>query len=361
MNAQPRVYVVIVNWNGWRDTIECLESVFRCDWPNLRVVVCDNDSGDDSLGHIKAWAEGQIVSVCPDMSPLSKLTFPPVPKPVSCAFYDRAQAECGGDLRSDAKLVLVQTGDNLGFAGGNNVGLRYALARDNFEYVLLLNNDTVITPDSINRMVERMMEDQNAGMCGSTLLYYYEPDTVQALGGAVYSKWLGLTRHVGLFQKVKRTIDRARVEHEMDYVVAAAMMVSKPFLKDVGLMCEDYFLYYEEVDWTLCASGRYGIVYAPESVIYHKEGSSTGANSAAGDEKSLKSDYYLIRSRLMVTRKFFPYALPTVYLGLSITLARRIGKGQFWGRLRTVLRVALLERGRVRQVKTQLRDKGAGS
>ncbi|MBI2843612.1 MAG: glycosyltransferase family 2 protein [Armatimonadetes bacterium] len=344
-----RVWIVIINWNGWRDTIECLESVFRIDYPNYRVIVCDNASEDGSLEHIKAWAEGRMDVFVPTDNSLRSLSFPPVPKPISYIEYGRAPAEKGGDsTHADARLVLIGTGANLGFAGGNNVGLRYALARDDSDYVWLLNNDTVVHSKALGLMVKRMQESPNAGMCGATVLYYDEPEKVQALGGGVYNRWLGLSSHIGAFRPTGCPAEPERVERQMDYILGACALVSKPFLQNVGLMCEDYFLYYEEVDWALRARGHYSLAYAPESIVYHKEGRATGASNSKQEEKSLTSDFFLIKSRFTLSRKFFPWLLPTVYIGLLVTLVRRIGRGRWWARLWMIARLAMEVRHRGR-------------
>lgn len=332
-----KVYILILNWNGWKDTIECLESVFRNQYEDYQVIVCDNNSQDGSLEYIKLWAKGYLEPLVAQNHPLRNLSFPPVKKPIPYIEYDRKQAEAGGNKGdSGTRLILIQTGANLGFAGGNNVGLRYALARNDFDYVWLLNNDTVIKPDALTHMVRRMKEKPQAGMCGSTLLYYHEPEKVQALGGAVYNKWFAIPRHIGTFRKASEPIDREYVESKMKYVVGASMLVSKWFLKDIGLMCEDYFLYFEELDWAMRARGYYTFAYAPKSIIYHKEGASIGSGSKA--EKSVTADYYGIKNRLVFTRKFFPSLLFTVYLGLLVTAIRRIYRKQF-DRLRIIINI----------------------
>ena len=154
MNKPGHVYIVLVNWNGWRDTIECLESVFRLDYPDFMVVGCDNASGDDSLAQIKSWAAGTLVIRAKNPA-LAELVEPAIPKPVEWVEYDRPTAEAGGSPDNDARLVLIRTGGNLGFAGGNNVGIRFALAHDDCTHVWLLNNDTVAPPDSLSHLVAR--------------------------------------------------------------------------------------------------------------------------------------------------------------------------------------------------------------
>jgi len=203
-----KVYIVIINWNGWKDTIECLESVFRNDYSNYQVVVCDNGSLDGSMEHITAWAAGGLDVYLPKNDQLRDLSFPPVSKPIRYVQYDRKEAESGGKpWADDIRLILIQTSANLGFAGGNNVGFRYALARDDFAYIWLLNNDTVIRPDALIKLVMKIKEKPKIGMCGSTLLYYHDPELIQAAGGGHYNKWLGTTRHLAAFKSSDETVD----------------------------------------------------------------------------------------------------------------------------------------------------------
>lgn len=306
-----KVYVLIVNWNGWRDSLECVESVFKSDNDNYRVIVCDNGSQDDSMQNIKAWAENRAELA-----------------PVTYAAYQRHEAESGGDLDNDAPLVLIDCGANLGFAGGNNVGLRYALARSDCDYVWILNNDTVVRPDAMTHLVRRMQEKPDAGMCGSTLYYYDTPSRVQLTGGAYYCKWIGLPWHLGRLKRASDPLDRDRVERWMNYVSGASLFVSREFLLKVGLMCEEYFLFYEEADWALRGKNEFSLAYAPESIVYHKVGRSIGTSSHP-QKKSYACDYYNVRNRLFFTSKFFPYALPTVYLVLIGTLLMRLLLGEW--------------------------------
>ena len=340
MSKSSRVYIVLLNWNGWRDTIECLESVFRSDADDYRVIVCDNDSKDESMAHIKAWADGRLNVALHRNNGLRGFSFPPLNKPIAYLEYDRGMAESGGDRDpGNAKLVLIQTGSNLGFAGGNNVGLRYALARGDFDYVWLLNNDTVIRPDALSQMITRMQQMPSAGICGSTLLYYSMPDKVQARGGAKYNKWLGTTQMLGAFTQAGVSVEAHTLELKMAYISGASMLVSKPFLQQIGLMREDYFLYFEEIDWAMRAKGHYQLCYAPGSIVYHKEGGSMGTNSLVPKEKSVTADYYTVRNRLLFTRYFFPWYLPFIYIGLLPVLFNRLRRRQ-WQRVSMILSLA---------------------
>ena len=301
----PKAYIIVLNWNGWRDTIECLESVFRLRYPDFRVVVCDNGSADGSIEQIKAWARGEI-SVGARNEDLAHLTVPPVPKPIPFEELS-AESESKDSRSSSARLILIQTGSNLGFAGGNNVGLRYALAQESCDFFWLLNNDTVVDPNALSALVERMQQRPDVGMCGSTLLYYENPRLVQALGGSVYNRWIARGGHIGLGRNSDDLPSCDAVESRMKYVQGASMLVRREFLEQIGLMSEAYFLYFDEIDWATRARGKYSLAYASQSVVYHKEGSAIGT-SVDRAKRSTYSDYYAARSRMLFTKRYFPLA-----------------------------------------------------
>lgn len=307
-----KVYIIIVNWNGWKDTIECLESVFRNDYPSYQVLVCDNGSQDGSLDKIRAWAAGNLQHNIPQSNPLYILSSPSIAKPISIAECNRAEAE-SENIRGGvtAQLLLIRNETNLGFAGGNNVGLRYALRHSDFSYVWLLNNDVVIKPDALTHLVRRMQDKKDAGICGSTIPYYAAPDTIWSLGGGKYNKWLAYSHSIGNRQQLRDAPRRDDVERALDYVAGASMLVSYAFLKDVGLMAEDYFLYYEEPDWALRGKNKYTIAYAPESIVYHKVGMSTRILDIRSNGYKT-SQFYAMKSHILFACKFFPYCLPIV-------------------------------------------------
>ncbi|WP_295995289.1 glycosyltransferase family 2 protein [Rugamonas sp.] len=333
MHDSAGVCVVLLNWNGWRDTVECLESVLRSDYPNFRVVVCDNASSDGSLERIKAWADGTLAAGAATPA-FDRLRGTALARPLRYIELDRAaaerdRAETGADADSEtAALTLIATGANLGFAGGNNVGLRHALADPRNEYFWLLNNDTVIEADALRRLVEHLRADPGAGICGSTLRHYYAPQRVQALGGSSYRALRCRAMPVGADQPAAAAIDGAAVERQLAYVNGASMMLSRSFLRDVGLMAEDYFLYYEEFDWARRAAGRYRLAYAPLSVVYHKEGGSIG--TAGRGKISAVALYYLQRNRIKFMRRFYAARLPLLYLNMLLEMARALLRRDFF-------------------------------
>jgi GT2 family glycosyltransferase len=280
VRESPRVGVVILNWNGCQDTLACLASLQNLTYPNFFAVVVDNASSDNS--------EARIRDAYPD-------------------------------------VVVLQSGANLGFAGGNNLGINCALDRG-ASYVWILNNDTEVEPGALSALVERIQQKNGAGLCGSTLVYLDERKIVQALGGGRYNKWVGRTFHVGESRPLSalNEVDVSEVESDLDSIVGASMLVSRSFIEDVGLLSTDFFLYCEELDWARRGKEWYSLAYARQSIVFHKEGASTGGSNQRKRERSRVSEYHSIRSRLVFTMKHYPYAFPTVYAATWLTLMKRI-------------------------------------
>ncbi|MBL0226731.1 MAG: glycosyltransferase family 2 protein [Geobacteraceae bacterium] len=305
-----RVYIVIVNWNGWKDTIECLESLLILEYPDFRIVVCDNGSQDDSVTMLRAWCERRFGFRSADWQVLSR------------------QAAEKGEGSLNAVITLVTNGANLGFGGGTNVGLRYALACGDAAYCWLLNNDTVADTLALTELVARLNEKPDACMCGSTVREYGNRSRIQALGGAIYYKWLGIAWHIGRTLQGDVLPEAAAVENKMDYVTGASLLVQSSYLTEVGLLAEDYFLYFEEIDWVSRGLGRYTLAYAPKSVVYHKVGASIGT-ATNPLRKSYLCDYYSLRNRILYSRRHCPSVLPCVYLGLVVELFVRLLLGRW--------------------------------
>jgi GT2 family glycosyltransferase len=290
------------------------------------------------------WAARTDRAPWPPGHPLHGRDGAGLPGALAITRLDRAATEAGTAAAADgAPLVLIQNGANLGFAAGNNVGLRYALAQPDMDYVWLLNNDTVVEPDCLSRMLAYSTSLAEPNTCGSLLLYYDDPRRVQALGGCSYNRWTGLaSTSLGRDLPLDDAIDHPHYQQRLDYIAGASWLLPRAFLQQIGLMEESYFLYCEEVDWCLRNAGRFRLVYAPDARVYHKEGSSIGSPTQQR-ASSLLSDFYIFRNKLRVTRKFFPWALPTAYLTSLFQAFNRARRGQ-WDKAWLILRVLLGKR-----------------
>ena len=326
----PWVYIILVNWNSWKDTIECLESVYRSEYPDYKVVVCDNNSQDGSMDFIKSWASGELDIWIPSNNSLRDLTFPPVAKPIRYIEYNYVSGEVFSKSDDDlSELILIQSGSNLGFAGGNNVGTKYALSQGEFNCIWFLNNDTVIKPDALSQLIKRIEDEPTAGICGSRIYDYNNPSKIQALGGAKYNKYSSTCSHIKPLAEANHPLDISALESQMDYIVGASMLVTNTLVKDVGLMCEDYFLFFEEFDLAIRARKmKFSLGFANNSVIYHKGGVSTGSSYHAASF-SYSADYWINRSRLLFVKKHYPYLIPFLYLRFLAAIFNRINRKQF--------------------------------
>lgn len=332
MQTTPRVHIVILNWNGWQDTIECLESVFNLDYPNFQVVLCDNDSQDGSLAHIESWARGEIAGQCKSSNAhLQQLTKARYPKPISYQTLTNANAMNEGFPKVEAPLVLIQTGANLGFAGGNNVGLQFALNQGT-EFCWLLNNDTVVEPDALREMVLHSSSLRAKGIkntCGSIQCFYDDPEVIQALGGFKINRYTGICSDtVGRYLKRKESHDHEAYAESLDTIQGCSWLLPREFLLEIGLMEHAYFLYFEEIDWVTRAQASYSLTYAPNAVVYHKEGSSIGSKSFSSGP-SVMAEFYTARARLMYMKKFYALRLPLVYTTLFLQMINRLRQRRF--------------------------------
>lgn len=326
----PMVHGVILNFRGWRDTLECLESVLRGDYPRLHLIVVDNGSPDDSLARIRAWARGERGSeAAPGNAALASLTTPAVPKPV-------ALRELGEEALRDAPLpeggvTLVRAARNGGFAAGNNVALRWLLARGATGFAWLLNNDTVAAPGALRALVEAACDTHPAGVVGATLLEYAAPDRVQLSAGGTLLPWRGLGRVFDAGAARGMVPDRsAALRH--GFICGGCMLVPLEAIREAGMLDERFFIYAEDADWSVrLARSGHPLRHAPAAEVWHKGGGATGRGSPM-------HDYHDVRSTLLWVRKHHPAWLPVAlgYWGWRAVLPKMV-RGE-WTRLRAVLR-----------------------
>lgn len=250
----PLVYIIILNYNGWRDTIECLESVYQNNYPNYRVIVIDNGSQDGETEKIREWAKN-----------------------------------------NDREPVIIANEKNLGFAGGNNVGIKHAL-KNIADYMLLLNNDTVVERDFLKEMVRTAESSKDIGIIGGKIYYYNDRNKIWYKGGKV--SWLlggGIHHGKGRYEK-----DINSDIHEVTFITGCMMLIKRSTIEKIDLLDESYFLYCEDTDYCARAlKNNIRMVVNLSSVIYHKENSTL-------DGWKPSHIYYLIRNRFLFMKKNAP-------------------------------------------------------
>jgi len=274
----PLVNVIVLNWNLPEDTIACVQSVFRSDYPRYQVTVVDNGSTDDSV---------------------ERLT----------------------DQFGDA-ITVIANKTNLGFGEGNNQGIRDAL-EGGADYTLLLNNDTIVAPDLVSELMRVMRSDAQVGIVGPVIYYADRPDDIWFAGMRFWSN-LYIARH-GL-----RLKPPLKPVETVDFVSGCGMLVSRGVWTTVGLFAPEFFMYYEDLD--LCFRAQqagFRLVTATRAWMWHRVSTSTG-----GIESPMKQ-YHQVKSSLLFYRKH------TRGIWFLINMALRIGhagwvtlKQLFQGRLR---------------------------
>uniref|UniRef100_A0A7C3MKN7 Glycosyltransferase family 2 protein n=1 Tax=Dictyoglomus thermophilum TaxID=14 RepID=A0A7C3MKN7_DICTH len=324
MNYNDKVYVNVVYYSGIDDTLKFIESFLYISYPNFQLIIVNNNPQSNLENPIKDWLKSKNIRLIEEYVVNDEIK----------------------EFRLDSflyPLVYIKVEKNLGYANGVNRGIKYALEKRDFSYIWILNNDIIVDNDSLRYLVECAEKYKNSGkkigIIGSKLLYYYNPNILQGIGGK-YNKFFALTKHIGGFEEDKGQYDRDGIK--IDYVIGASMFVTKEFLEDVGLMDEQYFLYFEDLDWSERAKRKgYEIIYCWKSKVYHKEGGSIGSDSK-GLKKSKLSDFYGIRNRILFTKKFYPLYLPLVYLSFIGIILNRIRRRQI-DRLKLIIR-AILEK-----------------
>ena len=298
--TEPTVAIILLNWNAWRDTVQCVESLLRSTWKEFVVVVCDNGSDDDSWEQLQSW--------CATRHDVATTVWAP-----------------GAAWDASAQVVLIQNGANLGFAAGCNVGIRFALLETDSAFVWLLNNDTVVDSEALRQQVRCMQANPAIGLLGSTLVYFDHPETVQCFGGYGFNFWTGRVRPMNFPPDPNCPPAADEVERLLAYVSGASTLVRREFLDTVGLMNEQYFLYFEEIDWAVRGMAfRKG--YCPESIVFHKEGRSIGSSRAA-TRRSEQSELWLTRNRILFTRTYYPLRAPVAAVWVLLVAAVRLCTG----------------------------------
>lgn len=309
------VGVVVVSYRSEDVIFECLESLLASTGVRLRIVVVDNASPTDTADKIVHWANGKLQFQKPADSPLPDLQ--PSAKPIPIT-----QSKAGETLGPLGPLTLIRSDVNLGFAGGVNVGLR--ALRDQVDWYWILNPDCVAPPDTAAAFVRAAGQNPGFSLMSSRTLYYARPDLIQTDGGQV-DRRTGACRQISYGARAAET--QLPNAQELDWVTGANMFVSPQFLAEAGLMEEDYFLYYEEVDWAHRRDGR-PLALASDAVVYHHGGTTIGTGSV-DRRPSPFANYFNHRNRIRFAKRRLGRAPLMAYLFGFAKAARLLPIGAF--------------------------------
>lgn len=241
----PLISIIIINYNQLQVTCEFLESTKALTYPNYEIILVDNNS---------------------------------LPNPSSAI----------NSLYPNVRLILNT--ENLGFTGGNNVGIRKARG----EYYFIVNNDTEVTPDLLERLLEPFREDASIGVVSPKIRYFTQPDIIQYAGFEEMNFFTGRNSTIGNNEVDKGQYNEGRYT---SYAHGAGMMVKREVVEKVGPLPDIFFIYYEELDWSAhIRRAGYQIYYQPAALLYHKESMTTGKDSPF-------KAYYHNRNRILFMRR----------------------------------------------------------
>ena len=230
MKKNPKVSIIVLNWNGWKDTIECLKSLNKITYSNYEIIIVDNGSTDES---------------------------------VKC-------------LEKLKKIKLILNKENLGFAEGNNVAIRRVLKENKSDFILLLNNDTVVEKNFLTKLVKTAQKEKKIGIVGPKIYYHDKRNVIQSAGSKI-------NLYLGKFPRVKSEKNTA-----VDFVIGACLLIKTEVIRKIGLLDKRYFLLFEDTDWCFRAQkAGYLVLYVPNSTIWHKTSQSV---------KKISEVYYYTRN-----------------------------------------------------------------
>lgn len=274
MSAPPLVAVIVLNWNNWAVTAECLESLRRLTYPNARLLLVDNGSSDDS---------------------------------------ERILRERFPDVE------ILQTGSNLGYAGGNNAGMRRALELG-ADHLCLLNNDVVVEPGFLEPLVAALEADPRLGIAGGLQCSYDDRRLIQN-SGAYFSFVTGRVCNANAGEADRGQCDRQK---EVDFISGAALLARAEMARSIGLLDDTFFMVCEDADWCLRARrAGWSVRFVPGSKIFHKERATRGSQPAM-------NWYYVPRNQIWLVRRHGSTAQVALFALLCLGY---LGPRQVLGRL----------------------------
>lgn len=255
----PKVAIIVLNWNGWQDTIECLESLYQITYPNYEVIVVDNGSKDNSIEMIRKYCEGELTLE-------SKfILYNHENKPISIKEFAKDEIETKRYIHNlfensyvNDEIIIIKNEKNYGFAEGNNIGIKIAL-NNGAKYIFMLNNDTVVASNFLGLLVDAMEKSVEIGISGPTCYYYERPDAVWQAGLKI-NWWTGEIKN----------IESVRVQ-EVDCVSGCAVLIKNTVFKNISLL--DARFPFGNEDFEFCTRARrkgFRVVHVPDSRIWHK-------------------------------------------------------------------------------------------
>jgi GT2 family glycosyltransferase len=301
MISMPHVSIIILNWNGWSDTIECLETVLKSDYQNINIVLVDNASNDGSVNKIFEWAKSQESKSLE--TSFDKLVYPLIPKPVKIHEIkpDHKMDEFDDKISKlkksilNREMVFIQNDENLGFAIANNIAIKSAKYLFNSEYFYILNNDTVIEKNSISKIIRWYESFKKTAVISSAIYYYDHPNKVSNFGGKI---------NIWGNRKYFTNIKKNTVIQEVSFVTGCALMIPTVIIDQYGYFTEKFFFGEEDFELSLRLKKSGIDMYClTESKVFHKI--SVASRKLLKDDLQQKLIYFL--NRIINLKEYYPY------------------------------------------------------
>lgn len=316
----PKVAIIILNWNGWEDTVECLESVYQIKYPNYQIILVDNASQDDSLQKIREYCQGKL------KPELKFFNYQSSNKPIKIREYTEEEINSSKDIQNEFKsneeLILIKNSYNHGFAKGNNIATIYALIKLKADYILLLNNDTIVDPDFLTELIRITQKDNKIGIVGSKLLNAYNPEIIDSTGHVI--KWGRIV------DRGHGEVDNGQYDDKKEIIgaMAASALYRSKMLEEIGLLDENYVTLCEDVDMSWRAHNNgWKSIFAPKSIVYHKRGRSITRKSIISKMTilSLKNTVKTVQLYASPSQKFL-YTFVLLKEGIFVLMGRILGR-----------------------------------
>lgn len=312
----PNITIIILNYNGWKDTIECLESLFQIKYSNYDVILVDNASKDDSIKKIEDYCNGNI------RVKSNFFNFKSENKPIKIIKlthtdhnYSFKHKQNTSRLTSNKKLFLIENELNSGFAEGNNIGINFALKTLNPEYLLLLNNDTVVDEDFLNELVDFAEENPNVGYLGPKVYYYDIANLIQFTGGGKIHFKRGVAPAIFSDEFDEGQHDKP---YTAEWIGGSCLLCKREVIEDIGLLDKKYFLCWEEVDFCLRGLKKgYTSYYVNKAKIWHKGGISS-SNGNISLYYGTRNTFYFLKKN---ASKLQYYSFLLYFFGLKFWIS----------------------------------------
>jgi len=321
LETVPQISIIILNWNGWEDTLECLNSIYDTGNINFNVIVLDNKSSDESISKIRHWADENIRCEGMIKDKVQYIETFELDKHILLKNFEMDQEK--------PKLVFIKNSRNYGFATGNNIGANFAINTLGSQYLMLLNNDMIVHNGFISPLMTTIQESDTIAACSSKILFYHDPKIINYAGASF--TFIGRGNEIG-FGKY----DCERYDHKKVTGIPSggAMLIKSEIVMKYGLFKDEYFAYHEDTDlaWRLWLLGH-SVIYVPESIVYHK-------HRGSWSKRSEKRIFLGIKNRISNMLKYLQFK--NVVLGILLQSILTLGELLYYIKYDRKIAVAIL-------------------